>query len=86
MVWQDIVIMAANIVFSVALIPQVFHGFKKKKGFIKVTASLPTFIGLYAMSFSLFTLSLFFSAVFSAVTGTLWLMMFIQRLIYQKAQ
>ncbi len=84
MVWQDIVMMIANSVFAISLIPQVYHGFKEKKGYIRVETSVPTFLGLCAVSFSLYTLHLFFSAASATISVALWLILFIQRIIYQK--
>lgn len=84
MIWQDVVIAVANVVFSISLIPQVFHGFKKRVGPIKFQTSIPLFIGLFSMSFTFFTLSLYFSAVGSFTQGILWLVLVIQRLIYSK--
>jgi hypothetical protein len=85
MVWQDIVMMIANSIFVISLLPQVNHGFIEKKGFIKLTTSGPTFIGLFAVAISLYTLSLFLSALTAGIAGTLWLIIFIQRLMYSKA-
>lgn len=84
MIWQDAVITAANIVFSVSLIPQVYHGLKHKTGPITLHTSAPTFIGLFAISFTFWTLSLFFSSVISFITGILWFVLFLQRVIYKK--
>lgn len=84
MIWQDIVITCASILFSVSLIPQVYSGFKEKIGPIKFQTSIPTFIGLYVVSFVYYTLSLYFSSVITFITGTVWLILFIQRLIYKK--
>ena len=86
MVWQDMLMMVVNIIFSVALVPQVYHGFKEKKGFITLATSAPTFIGLFATAFALYTLSLFFAASASAVAGILWLILSIQRIVYEKAR
>ena len=85
MLWQDIVIMIANIIFFISLVPQVYFGFKEKKGFITLATSGPIAIGLYAISISFYTLNLYFSSIVLFVTGTLWLALFIQRLIYKKA-
>ncbi len=82
MVWQDIVLTVVGIIFSVSLIPQIYHGFKEKIGPIKLLTSTPTFIGLYIIAFTYITLSLYFSAAIAFLTGTLWLMLFIQRLVY----
>jgi len=82
MVWQDIVLTIAYLIFTVALLPQVYEGFKFRKGVIAISTSVPTFIGLYVISYVFYTLDLTFSAVMSVVTGTLWLILFIQRLVY----
>ena len=84
MIWQDYVIMAASIIMSVALIPQLYHGFRERKGHITYTTSIPTFIGLYILAFAFMTLQLIFSAITAAVTGTLWVLFFIQRLMYNR--
>jgi len=85
MVWQDFVIGGSSVIFSIALIPQIYYGFKKKKGFVTVATSLPTFIGLMVVSITFFTLSLYFSSITSFIIGTLWLILLIQRLKYEAA-
>lgn len=81
--WQDITISLANVLFSVSLIIQVYYGFKEKVGPIKYLTSIPTFVGLYTVSFVFVTLTLYLSAIISFLNGTLWLLLFIQRLIYK---
>lgn len=83
MVWQDIVLTIVSITFSVSLIPQVYHGFKEKTGPIKLLTSTPTFVALYITALTYITLSLYFSAATTFITGTMWLLLFIQRLIYK---
>lgn len=85
MVWQDIVISAANLVFTYSIAHQVYYGFKKKKGLVTSMASGLTSIGLCAMVISFFTLSLYFSAFVAAINAGLWFVLFIQRRIYEKA-
>lgn len=85
MVWQDIVIAAANVLFGYSLAYQVYKGFKAKKGFLTVQASLLTTIGLYALAFSFLTLGLYISTLVSAFNGTMWLLLLVQRLIYGQA-
>ena len=85
MVWQDIVIAIANILFGYSLAYQVYMGFKEKKGFIKLQASFLTTIGLYALAFAFFTLNLFVSTIVATFNGTMWLLLFIHGLIYKKA-
>jgi hypothetical protein len=84
MVWQDIVIAIANVLFGYSLAYQVYYGFKKKRGFLTLQASAPTTIGLYALSFAFFTLNLYLSTVVSFFNGTMWFWLFIQRLVYKK--
>ena len=85
MIWQDIAISTAMLVFSISLIPQIHEGFKKKKGEISLATSTPTWIGLYIIGFVYVTLSLNYSAILSFLSGTLWLILFIQRLKYGEA-
>jgi len=84
MIWQDIVIMVANLVFTYTLIYQAYYGFKKKKGLLTLTTAGLTFVAIYVVTIAFYTLSLYFSAIVSAVNGTLWLILFIQRIVYKK--
>ncbi len=84
MIWQDIVITLVCIVFSLSLVPQIYHGFKNKVGPIQYQTSIPTFLGLYIITYTYFTLHLYFSAAMACLTGTLWLMLCVQRAIYNK--
>lgn len=82
MIWQDAVISISNILFSVSLAFQVYYGFKEKAGPIKFQTSIPTFIGLFAMSVAFWSLELYSSATISIINGILWFTLFIQRIIY----
>lgn len=82
MVWQDVAISVASLVFSLSLLPQLWAGFRGKKGPIKPMTSVPTFAGLFAVSYAYFTLSLIFSAVVCFLTGCIWLALFMQRVMY----
>jgi len=82
--WQDTVITITVIVFSLALLPQIWHGYKNKVGTIEHKASVPTFICLYVLTYVYYTLDLLFSSVMVTVTGTLWLILFLQKLKYSK--
>ena len=82
MIWQDIVLTIIGIIFSISLVPQVYHGFKTKAGPIRYATSVPTFLGLYIIAAVYLTLQLRLSAVIAFVTATLWLSLFIQRLVY----
>jgi hypothetical protein len=81
--WQDIIITITQILLAWALVPQIIKGFKNKKQAISLQTSSITFAGMYILTFVYFTLSLYFATVSSFIIGTLWLIMFIQRIIYK---
>ncbi len=83
MTWQDIAITGIIIAFSYALIPQIYTGFKKKKGLINPQTSLITGIGMYLLSIIYFTMDLYFSTIMSLITGIFWTILFIQKIIYK---
>ncbi len=83
MVWQDIVIAFANILFGYSLAFQVWKGFKDKRGYLTLQTSFLTTIGLYALAFSFLTLNLIVSTIVATLNGTLWLILFIQGLLYK---
>lgn len=85
MVWQDVVIAIANILFGYSLVYQVYRGFRERKGFLTIQTSALTTLGLYAIAIVYFTLNLSISALVSFFNGTMWLLLFIQGLIYHKA-
>jgi|GEM_PF-1162233 len=86
MLWQDIVITTASIVFSAALIPQIYRCFKEKKCQITRATSAPTIIGVFSVSIAYITLGLYWSAGFGFINGLLWLTLFIQRFAYRQNQ
>ncbi len=81
--WQDTIITTIIILFSYALIPQAYQGFKEKKGLINIQTSLITSIGMYVLAFVYNTLNLTFSTIMSILAGTIWLVLLIQKLIYK---
>lgn len=83
MVWQDWTISILLVLISYALVPQVIHGFKKKKKTIKLQTSIITTLSLYVMALTFFTLKLYFSAAVDLIAGTLWLLLLIQGIIYK---
>jgi glycerol-3-phosphate responsive antiterminator len=82
MVWQDITITIANLLFTYALVPQVYHGFKTKKKTVVIQTSLLTTLGLYSIGIAFITLGLLFSGIVSTINATLWALILIQGLIY----
>ncbi|MFH1290272.1 MAG: hypothetical protein ABIH92_02575 [Nanoarchaeota archaeon] len=86
MFWQDVVIAIVNVLFSYALIPQVYKGFKHKKGFVVLQTGVITTVGLYVMAATFVTLELYFATVITILTGTLWLLLLLQTIVYGKAR
>jgi len=84
MIWQDIVLTIANLIFSYALIVQVYTGFKIRKGLMNIQTALSTTMALYAITIVYFSLGLYFSTIIGAINGTLWLILFIQKLKYKE--
>ncbi len=83
MLWQDGVMIITSIMFSYALIPQVYKGFKLKKGLITLQTSSINTIGMCACTFVYFSLNLFFSGILMAITAIMWATLTIQKLIYK---
>ena len=83
MVWQDIVIFIVNIIFAYALVPQVWKGFKEKKSHIAFQTGILTTTGMYALVIAFFSLGLFFSGIIGTFNATMWLILFIQSIIYK---
>lgn len=81
--WQDIVITISIILFGYALIPQIIQGFKKRKQDINLQTSLITAGGMYAITIAYLTLNLTFSTITTGITGTLWLILALQKIFYK---
>jgi hypothetical protein len=72
--WQDIVFSLGSIVFTIALIPAIL---KKKYPPVSTCISTGLMIGIYAVTD--FTLELWFSALTSAISASLWIWMGIKQ-------
>lgn len=83
MVWQDLVISVANVIFAISLIHQVYFGFKEKKGHLTLITSSFTVLGLLAITISFFSLKLYYSSIMSGITCFLWFILLIQTIIYR---
>jgi len=59
--------MCVNFVFIFSLTNQVISGIKEKTSSISIYTSLPTGIGLFAMSYALYTLELYLTATFTGL-------------------
>lgn len=83
MAWQDFLITFIIICFSYALVPQIYRGFKEKKGLIDFQTSLITSLGMYGLSLIYLTMELYFSSIIAYITGILWTILFTQKIIYK---
>ncbi|PIO07544.1 hypothetical protein COU59_03245 [Candidatus Pacearchaeota archaeon CG10_big_fil_rev_8_21_14_0_10_34_12] len=83
MVWQDIVIAIVIVFLAYALIPQIYKGFKEKRGLISLQTSIITGVGMYILSYIYFTLNLFFSATMVFISGLFWTILFFQKKFYK---
>lgn len=82
---QDLVIFIANIVISFSLIPQVWFGFTEKKGPVRYATSIPYAFSLYAIAGAYVSLGgLSLSAGITMVAATLWVVLAVQRWMYEK--
>ena len=82
MVWQDIVISVVSVIFCFALLPQVVEGFKIKKGAISYGTSIPIFLGLLAIGYTYYTLSLHHSVALTLIQAVFWLILIVQRDVF----
>lgn len=83
MVWQDIVAGTCTLLFTYALVPQIIKGFREKKGVVEFQTGLITSLCLYVLGGTLATLGLWYTASMNLLSGTLWMILFIQRCIYK---
>lgn len=79
---QDYIMMAASVALTCALVPQVIKGAREKAAGVTLLTSGITGIALYVMCMCAVTLDLTFTASVWWLTGTLWLVLFGQRVVY----
>ncbi len=84
--WQDQLIAVTSILFAYALAVQVYHGFEKKKGLVHLQTSTIFAVGSLILAYSFYTLGLFFAAIVSLMNGSLWVFLFVQKIIYHPVQ
>ena len=82
MVWQDIIVAIANVVFIYAMIPQVTYGFKTKKGLISIQFSLLNILAMIGLGIVYFSFNLIFSVFLNIILIILWLILLFQRISY----
>lgn len=82
MVWQDFVIMGCNFLIAFALFPQVYENYKFKKRSVNLRTSFSTSFLLFVMGITFFSLGLIGSAIITCFVGLMWVVLFIQGLVY----
>lgn len=82
MIWQDIMIFICMIFFGYALIPQIYHNYKHKRGSVTIQTSLITSVGMFILAVCFFTLQMYLTMAIEIVMAGLWLTLFIQKLKY----
>ena len=84
--WQDIAIAVTDVFLSYALLPQIIHNFKNKLSDVTFQTSFIGTIGLYFLTYVVYTLGLVFSSIITGVAATLWLIILIQGFMYKKPE
>jgi len=74
MIWQDLVIVVANVAFAIALIPMIVKTDKPPIG-----SSLTMAIGLWGIAVALVSSELLFGGIAVGVTAMEWTILFGQR-------
>ncbi len=79
---RDLILTICTLSFAYALLPQVAYGFREKLGTVTVQTASITAIGLYGIAGVYFSLALWFAGGACSFTGTLWVVLLLQRLRY----
>ena len=82
---RDAILTVCSIAFGYALVPQVIYGFREKMDTVTIHTSAVTGSALFAVAGVYFSLRPWFAATACAVTGSLWLALLAQRLVYGPA-
>jgi len=82
MSWQDLVLTAASIGFSYALIPQLYRSWKIKKGLVTLQTGIITCTGLFLTCIVLLNVGLFISSATAFISTLLWYAISMQTVVY----
>ncbi len=82
MIWQDLIVSIASIIFVYAMLPQIIYGFKTKKGLTSIQFSLLNIIAMVGLVIVYASFNLIFSTVLNVILMFLWFILLIQRLKY----
>ena len=84
MIWQDAVIALANVIFIVTLSIQAYEIYKSRSSSLNLINSVTLSLGLYAISFSMLTLELYFSSLVTGMNALLWTVLTVLTLKFKK--
>ena len=82
MIWQDIIVSIASIIFVYAMMPQITYGFKTKKGLISIQFSLLNILAMFGLIIVYASFGLIFSTILNIIIAILWIILLVQRLRY----
>lgn len=82
--WQDIVITIANIIFIIAMFPQIWYSYKTKQGVTSLFFCLLNIIAMFALVTVYISLNYFSAASTNGIIILLWITLAIQRIKYGK--
>ena len=87
MIWQDVIMTGCSIIFSYALIPQVYRIFKLKKADqFSWQMIIPTVIALTIFNITSFTLGLYLTSAFGISTVACWILIGIGKFKYGRVK
>ena len=81
--WQDTAVFVGTFLLSYGLAFQVYRNFKQKKCEVEAQTSCISAMGVMAICVSVATLGLLYSAIINGIVALLWVVLFIQRLVYK---
>jgi len=82
MSWPDILLTIIGVVFSYALIPQIYQCWKNKRGLITIQTGVITFTGLYVCAMVYLYLGLPFSTITTFISSGFWFVLCVQTAYY----
>lgn len=82
MVIEDVVMGSCAIVFSIALLPQIYRNFIAKAPSVSSYTSGLTFICLIVMSICSYRLGIIYNSISTLINASLWAILLLQNLIY----
>ena len=80
--WQDKVLACATVGFIYSLLPQILLNYQLKVVGISWQTIIITCVGLYIISFCMFTLKVYLFSIANILTAILWTTILIQKIIY----